>query len=206
MKKFDVKKMVILSSFSAIAAVLYCFLKFNIPIFPSFLEFNFSLIPIIIAIYMYGCFEGIIVALLRFIFKIILVGTHTSYVGELADLLIAIIVIFAVWLPYFLIKDRLGIKKKTFVSIISGVFFWCLGAIIINWFVLVPFYKGVYGIEALIGACSIAIKGINESNFIYYYLLFGVLPFNLILSSIVLGISSIVYFNTYKYFSNIDNS
>lgn len=204
MKKFDVKKMVILSSFSAISVVLYCFLKFNIPIlFPSFLEFNFSMLPIVISVFMFGPIEGVIVGLLRFVFKLLFVGTSTAYVGEIADLLIAVLVCFAIWLPYYLIKDKLSVKKKTLISMLSGICMWSLGAILLNWLVLVPFYKNAFGLDVLIACCKSAISSINDDNFMVYYLFLGVLPFNVILSSVVLFVSGIVHINTYSYFDTI---
>ena len=72
MRGFSIKRLTLVAIMSAISGVLYCFLKFNIPIFPIFLDINFSMIPIIIVAFMLGPIDASIVVLIRFIMKIIM--------------------------------------------------------------------------------------------------------------------------------------
>lgn len=193
MKKNSIKRLTFIAIFSAISGILYVYLKFPLPIFPSFLDVNFSMIPIIICTFMLGPIDGAIVVLIRTIIKILLAGSSTGYVGEFADILIC--------LPTALIAGSIykyaKFKNKTLLSFISVSISWILFAIISNTFINIPFYGNLFGMEMVIGASKDAFKlisfelinNINESNFIIYYILFAVIPFNLMLSLIVIIIT-----------------
>ena len=206
MKKFDVRRIAIDAAFSAISVVLYCFLKFKLPtIFPSFLEFNFSMLPILIILFTFGPADGICASFIRTNGKLIFVGTSTSYVGELADLLIAILVCLIVYLGYIFASKRTESEaKRGIIAALFGIFAWTFSAIILNWIVLVPAYIELFfhGNKApLVGMCDM-IPGINSNNFMPMYLLFAVLPFNLLLSSVVSIVTYLVHLRTYKLFSS----
>lgn len=205
MKKFDVKRMCIDAAFSAIAVVLYCFLKFKIPtLFPSFLEFNFSMLPIIILLFTFGATDGIIAAIIRMIGKLIFVGTGTSYVGELADLLIAILVCLATAGAYQIAGRKIKNEvKRSAIAMGFAVLSWIVSAVILNWIVLVPAYIELFfhGSKApLIGMCK-CIPGINQNNYMPMYLFLGVVPFNFCLSVVICLVTYVLHLRTYKIFS-----
>ncbi len=197
MKKFDVRKVVILSAMSAITIVLYCFLKFPLPIFPKFLEFNFSMLPVLITVFMFGMVEGLMLVLMRFLGKIIISGTSTMYVGELADIILAVIVVLAVSLVYKSLKKKKSPVSASLFALGAGIIGWSIGAMIANWLVIIPAYVHIakYPMAAIIGMSSM-IPGINESNFMMLYLFVGVLPFNICLSTVVSIVTFIVHNRT----------
>lgn len=204
MKKFDVKRMTIGAAFSAIAVVLYCFVGFKMPsVFPSFLEFNPSMLPILILVFTFGTADGIIAAFIRMIGKIIFKGTSTSYVGELADLLLAIIVCLIAHVVYQLVSKKTKSESKRALITLGAISLtWIVAAVILNWLILVPAYIELFfhGSKApLIGMCK-CIKGINSSNYMSYYLMFGVVPFNLCLSVAVCAVTYGVHMATYLVF------
>ena len=100
MKHFSIKRIAFVAIFAAISSLLYCYVKFPLPIFPSFLDVNFSMIPIIIAAFMLGPIDGVIIVLIRFLMKLILVGTGTQYVGEIADLVLGLVTTLGCGLTY----------------------------------------------------------------------------------------------------------
>lgn len=189
----SIKRLTFVSIFSAISGLLYVYIKFPLPIFPSFLDVNLSMIPIIICTFMLGPIDGAVVVLIRTVIKILLAGSSTGYVGEFADILIC--------LPTALISGSIfkysKFKSKTLLSFISVSISWILFAIISNTFINIPFYGNLFGMEMVIGASKDAFKlisfglinNITEANFIYYYILFAVIPFNLMLSLIVIIIT-----------------
>ena len=193
MKKNSIKRLTFIAIFSAISGLLYVYIKFPLPIFPSFLDVNFSMIPIIICTFMLGPIDAGIVVLIRTVLKILLAGSTTGYVGEFADILIC--------LPTALISGSIykytNFKNKTLLSFISVSISWILFAIISNTFINIPFYGNLFGMEMVIGASKDAFKlisfglinNVTEANFIYYYIAFAVIPFNLILSLIVIAIT-----------------
>ena len=151
-EKIEVKKIAILGIFTGFSIVLY-FLKFNLPfIFPSFLEINFSLLPIIIIGFMFGPVEGMTLVLLRAIIKIPF--TSTFCVGELADVLIGIPVVLITSLIYLKIHN----KKGALISLIFGIFVWIISGVFTNYFINVPFFIQLYcdgNVNAFLGALSI---------------------------------------------------
>ena len=188
-EKITSKKIASLGIFTAFSIVLY-FLKFNLPfIFPSFLEINFSLLPIIIVGFMFGPVEGITVVLLRAIIKIPF--TSTFCVGELADALIGIPVVLVSSLIYI----KFHSKKGALISLLFGVFTWVFAAVLANYFINVPFFIQLYcngNVSAFLGALSI-IPGVTEKNYLIKYLFLAVVPFNGLLSILVSTVTFLVY-------------
>lgn len=196
-EKISVKKVAIIGIFTGFSIVLY-FLKFNLPfIFPSFLEINFSLLPIIIIGFMLGPTEGITIVLLRAIIK--MPFTSTFCVGELADVFIGIPVVLVTSLIYL----RKHNKQGALLALTFGMLTWVFAGVLANYFINVPFFVQLYfdgNVSGFIGILSI-IPGINEDNYMIRYLLYAVVPFNVLLSSIV----SVVTFLVYKKISIIFN-
>lgn len=188
-EKITSKKIASLGIFTAFSIVLY-FLKFNLPfIFPSFLEINFSLLPIIIVGFMFGPVEGITVVLLRAIIKIPF--TSTFCVGELADALIGIPVVLVSSLIYI----KFHSKKGALISLLFGIFTWIFAAVLANYFINVPFFIQLYcngNVSAFLGALSI-IPGVTEENYLIKYLFLAVVPFNGLLSVLVSTVTFLVY-------------
>lgn len=188
-EKITSKKIATIGIFTAFSIVLY-FLKFNLPfIFPSFLEINFSLLPIIIIGFMFGPVEGITVVLLRAIIKIPF--TSTFCVGELADVLIGIPVVLVTSLIYL----KMHSKKGALIALLFGIITWIISAVLTNYLINVPFFIQLYcngNVIAFLGALSI-IPGVNEENYIMKYLLLAVVPFNGLLSILVSLITFLVY-------------
>lgn len=193
MRGFSIKRLTLVAIMSAISGVLYCFLKFNIPIFPIFLDINFSMIPIIIVAFMLGPIDASIVVLIRFIMKIIIVGTATAYVGELADILLGVPTAIVCGVIY----NYTSLKHKELFAFISVPLVWIICSILANAFINIPFYSEIYGMDAIIVFSIDALKlisfgkinYIDQTNFMKYYLLYSVIPFNLLLSLIVVGIT-----------------
>ena len=200
MKKVNIKRITFVAVFAAITSVLYCYVKFPLPIFPSFLDVNFSMIPIIIAAFMLGPIDGVIIVVIRFIMKLILVGTGTQYVGEIADLVLGVITTTSCGLVYMFYKG----KFRTLLSFATVIVSWVICSIVLNIFVNIPiyvelFFKGNWNI--LIGMCNDAFNlitfnncpEITQNNFIFYYVILAVIPFNLMLSSLVVTITALVH-------------
>lgn len=199
-----IKRLSFVAAFSAITCVLYIFLKFNLPIFPSFLDINLSMIPVIIAAFMLGPLDAAIILVIRCLIKLPM--SSTGYVGELADLLIGL----ASALPASFIYHKCSFKGKTAVAFISVVVCWVLMGVISNIFINIPWYNKFYfkqdyykdGVsEVLLGMCTDGFRlitfghapTVTNNNFMLYYIVLGVIPFNLFLSLIVVIFTSLVH-------------
>ncbi len=194
-KKNVIKRISFIAVFSAISGILYCFLKFPLPIFPSFLDINFSMIPIIICAFMLGPWDACVCVLLRFVVKIIGPGTGTAYVGELADIFMGLSTAVVSGCVYKYTKWR----GKTPLAFALVIIVWVLTGVLTNVFINIPFYLQFYfdgAWEPLIGMCDSAFKlisfgkaNVTVENFMLLYVFLAVIPFNLLLSCIVVGIT-----------------
>ncbi len=189
-KIITTKMMAVVGVMSAISAVLYLFVKFPLPIFPSFLDIQVSEIPALIVGYAYGPFAGVLVLLIRFIIKLPQSGTFC--VGEIGDLIIGI----ALVIPSSLIYRKYKTFKGAILSFIISAFLATFVAMLANWIILIPCYVYFYfggNFEAVVKICAVAMPKINATNFMPLYLFGAVLPFNLLRYSLVGVITFLIY-------------
>lgn len=193
MRKNKILLITKIAIFTALSTVLY-FIRFPLPPFPSFLEVQFSNLPVIIGGFIMGPIEGVAIVLLRTI--IVLPFSTTQYVGELADLLIGVFVVLIVSFIY----KKVNTKKGGVLSLGIGIIVWTLSAIFSNRVILLPYYMKVYGLSAdnLIDILKVIpwvkiFKTIDSSNYMRVYILACVIPFNIVVSTLVSTITFIVY-------------
>ncbi len=200
MKKNAIKRISFVAIFAAISAILYCYVKFPLPIFPSFLDINFSMIPILICAFMLGPWDACVCVILRCLLKWILPpGTGTQYVGEIADVLNGL----AVVIPAGLIYQKASFKYKTLLSFGVVVIAWVTMAIISNIFINIPWFTQLYfkgDMTPLIGMSNTAFQLISfgrieatQETFMLCYVFLAVIPFNLLLSGIVVLITALIH-------------
>lgn len=190
MKNERIRKITTIGVFGALSLVLY-YLRFPLPIFPSFLQVQFSMLPLIILSFCYGYKSAICALLVKTIIAAAISFGESYAIGEAADLIIGVSVLFCVAKVY----EKGKTKKNGLIALLLGIATWVVVAMIINYFVLIPIYISLYfkgDVQTFVGACSI-IPGINENNYRLMYVLLASLPFNLILSSFVSLITFLVY-------------
>ena len=192
-KKVNIREMTVIGIFGALSIVLYYFAKFNLPFFPPWLDIQFSDVPALLVSFMYGPVSGSLVILLRFICK--LPGTSTMGVGELADLLIGISLCITVGLIY---KHNRKFKGAI-LAMAFGMLVATTIAVLANWLILIPAYKGIAGFNQamLTGMIDAIISGgkgvVTDNNFMAYYLFTGVIPFNIFRYILVFIVTLLVY-------------
>ena len=192
LRKMNIRQMTVIGIFSALSIVLYYTAKFNIAIFPSWLDIQFSDVPALLVTYMYGPISGALVIVVRFFCK--LPGTSTVGVGELADLLIGLALVLVAGLFYKKHRTLKGALLATTFGMLAGTFV----GVVANWLILIPAYKGIAGFPqaALTGTMDALFGGnglVTDSNFMVYYLFVSVLPFNLVRYVLVFIITFILY-------------
>ena len=187
-----IKKLVLTALFSAMSVLLYLFPKFSLPIFPSFLEMNFSMLPLMILGFSCGAMYGGLGVLLRYVSNLIIEGSITAGVGEIMDLMLGAAIVIPASLIYRYIKMKE--PKKTLISLVIGLSCWIVFGALLNIFYAIPLYLKLYfgdNVNALVGALHI-IPGINASNYMAKYIIFAVIPFNLILGFVVMSVTFLV--------------
>jgi len=191
------KKCIITALMAAISIVLYVVgPKFPIPaLFPSFLSVNFSMVPIFIALMVMGWKSGLSIVLIRFIFGLI-TGTHTCGIGETADLIIGLFLV-----GFTVLGKIIFGKKGHYIPAFSfSILGWIIGGFVSNAFAL-PMYINVMGFtkETFSNMLSSIHPNCTPDNYLFYYFICAILPFNALLSSVVVSITYGVWISLHKY-------
>lgn len=197
-KVFTTKNITRIAVFSAVAFVLYMFIKFPLPgVFPEFLDFQISDMPALLAGYMMGPIAGCLVVAIKCLLK--LPFSSTAGVGELGDFLLGI----AFVLTASLIYRNHRTKKGAIVSLAIGSAACTAVSLAVNAFILIPFYSTAFGIEAVVGMLSKLFKDVTEDTIMNYYLPLSVLPFNLLRCLLSSVITFLVYKKLSRFFDRI---
>lgn len=172
MKNTRVQKMVAVAMFAAIGLVLQ---YFAFPIMPAFgfLKIDFSDIPVLISMFLFGPLAGVVTAFLRSILHLVTTGfSPDNLVGDTASFLATSI--FTLPIFYFFRKKKNEGRNK-FAGVISGTLAMTLFMSVANYFVITPLYLMFLGLNAN------QMLGMPLTN----YVLIGIVPFNLIKGFIV---------------------
>ena len=182
--------------FAAISIVLYTvpFLKFSLPIFPSFLEIHLDEIPAFMAGFAYGPLSAFLVILIKTLVKLPI--SSTACVGELADFIYSV----AFVVPAAIIYKKKRTLKGAFISMLIATVVQLVVASFITTFVMLDIYGSLFHLsrEAILGMCKAVnplFKSIDNtgSDFLFSFLLMVALPFNAIKDVIVFLITFLLY-------------
>ena len=190
----NTRKIAACGIFGALATILYVvpFFKFPLPfLFPSFLEFNFSDIPTLIAGFTYGPVVAFFVHLVKILIKLPM--STTACVGELADFIIGLSFVLPAVIYYKKDKSKKGALIGLTLSLIIATSASCF----INRYITIPFFANAFGLDSVLAMAQAANSNINDIN--WSLVLWGVLPFNFLKNIIVCALSFILY----KKISNI---
>ena len=85
--RVNVRKMAQVAMLGAIAVVLMLF-EIPLPFAPSFYEIDFSEVPVLVGCFTMGPLAGVAIELVKILLNLVINGTATAGVGELANFLI----------------------------------------------------------------------------------------------------------------------
>jgi riboflavin transporter FmnP len=196
--KLSVSKIVQIALLSALAVVFYYIPKFPLPFFPGMLKVQFSMLPTILGGFLLGPVAGIIIVVIKFLFKVL--STQSAAIGEIMDLIIGISVVLVTSLIYNTKRN----KKSALFALGVGIITWVVVGVVLNGVMALPVYSKLYGINAILGMMKM-IPGVTEENYVMKYLLFGCLPFNLMLSIVVSVVTFFVYDKLGYLFNKMDS-
>ena len=187
-KVFTTKNLVLMAMFSALAAVLMLW-EFPIPfIAPNFYEIDLSEIPILVGSFIMGPVSGVIMEAIKIILKLLIKGTSTAYVGDFANFCIGVCLV----VPASIIYQKHKTKKNAFIGMLVGTLFMAVAGVVLNYFVMIPFYVKAFGmpLEAIIGAgAKIQPLVTNKLSFT----IVCVAPFNIVKGIIVSLVTALIY-------------
>ena len=201
MKKiFATKNLVLMAIFSALAAVLML-LEFPLPfIAPSFYEIDLSEIPVLIGSFIMGPVAGVIIEAVKILLTLLIRGTDTAYVGELANFIIGCCFI----VPAGVIYKKNKTKKSALIGIATGTMLMAVTGVVINYAILIPFYVKAFGMPLdLILDMGAKINPLISNK--WTFVLICVAPFNIVKGIIDSLITALVYKRISTFIKGIGN-
>lgn len=189
----NVRNMVTIAMLGAVSMVLYIF-DFPLWFAPSFYKIDFSEIPVMIGSFALGPAAGALIELVKCLLKLVVKGTNTAFVGDIANYLMGC----ALVVPAGLFYRRKKSKKNAMIGMAVGTLTLVVVGCILNAYVLLPTYSKAFGmpVDALIEMGSAVNPGIKD---IFSFVLLAVAPFNVLKGIIVSAVTLVLY----KYVSPI---
>ena len=182
MKNEKTRTMVEVAMLSAIAVVLMLF-EFPLPfIAPPFYELDFSEVPILIGAFALGPVAGIAIEAIKILLNLVINGTITAGVGELANFIMGV----AFVLPASLIYKHKKTKKNAIIGLVAGGVIMTVAACFINVLVLLP----AYGKEDFVQMAAAIHSSIDSLT---GFALLCVAPFNILKAVLVSVLTILLY-------------
>lgn len=163
-------KFIKIALLSAIAVVIMLFEIPLIPLFP-WLKMDLSELPVIIGAFAFGPISGVVIEGVKILLNLLLTGTQTGFVGELANFIIGVSFV----VPAAMIYHRNKSKKSAIIGMIVGGLFMEVAGILANVYLLLP----VFGMAGKID--------------IGQYVVMGLIPFNGLKAVLIAVVTMLVY-------------
>jgi len=177
------KKLVVTALMAAISAVLM-HLEFSIPIFPSFLRFDFSNLPALIVAFGLGPVWGMAVVLIKDLVH--LLSTYSGGIGEFADFMASACLV----LPAGLFYRKNRTRGSALLGMGVGMLLSAAVSAVLNYYVLIPFYEQFMPLEEIIAASAQVIPAIDS---LMDVILLGIVPFNLFKCFVLSAVTALLY-------------
>ncbi len=190
---FSARHLAIIGVFSAIAFVLMLF-EFPLPFAPGFYKLDFSDIPALIGGFAAGPLVGVMIEFIKMLLNIILQGTTTGFVGEIANFVVGAALVIPATVIYRFKKTR----KMALISCLAGTICITIVGATLNAFFLLPAYAVLFGsgVDSFIAAGTAINPAVTN---LFTFCALCVAPFNLVKGVI----DSVITFLVYKQLSPI---
>ena len=182
------RRVSIIGMCSAIAMVLYM-LDFPVPFLaPPFYKLDFSEIPVLICGFFLGPSAGVICLALKVLLKLLLQGTTTAFVGDLANFVVGTTLVLPAVVIYHLNKS----KKSALVGLVTGTVSMAALGSLFNAVYLIPEFSRLFELplEAIIAMGAQIHPSIHSVNRLA---LMCVVPLNLLKGAAVSILSMLLY-------------
>lgn len=192
-QRSGVKTVVQVGMLAALALILM-FFEIPLPFAPSFYEIDFSEVPVLIGCFTMGPLAGTAVELVKILLALVLKGTTTAGVGEIANFLIGC----ALCVPAGIIYKRNRTRKSALLGMTAGTILMTVIGCVINAYVLLPVYSAAFGmpLEALVDMGTAVNSHITSLS---TFVVLAVAPFNLLKGIL----ASLIVFLIYKKISPV---
>ncbi len=188
MRNCKVRYMVQVAMLAAVAVILMMF-EIPLPFAPAFYKIDLSEVPVLIGCFAMGPLAGVIIEFLKIILHLLIYGTTTAFVGDIANFVIGC----AFVLPAAWIYVRIHTRRGAIIGMVTGTVCLIVIGCFVNAYVLLPAYAAAFdmpldSIVAMGTAINSSINGVTT------FVILCVAPFNLVKGVVV----SLIVFFLYK--------
>lgn len=182
------KKLTFIGILAAMAWII-SFFSFPLLYWAPFLKVDFSDIPILLGMYVYGPLSGIGIAAIRSLLSYVASGGEAGFpIGDTTAFIATIVYTLPVY--YFIKNNKLSRKKVVLTSGLATISL-TLTMTVLNWLVIAPLYMRVMGFS---------VGPIRE------YLAVSVIPFNLAKGALVSFIFFTLFYQLRSYLDGVRNN
>ena len=155
---------------------------------PEFYKLDFSELPVLICSFYLGPVAGVLTEVVKILVKLLLRGSATAGVGELANFAVGC----ALVLPASMIYHRKKSKRSALVGLICGTLFMTVFGSLFNAVYLLPAFAEMFHmpLEALV-EMGTAVNG--SINNVTTFVLFAVAPLNLLKGTVLSVLTMLLY-------------
>lgn len=138
--------------FGALAMILHIFDFPVVFLAPGFYKLDFSEIPVMIGAFYLGPVGGVIIELVKILLKLVVKGTSTAFVGDLANFVVGCSFAVPAAIVYHLHKTR----KMALTGLATGTIVMTVFGSLFNALYLIPAFSSLYGmpLDAIVGMGS----------------------------------------------------
>lgn len=181
------RKIAMIGLFSALAVILHV-MDFPVPFAPPFYKLDFSEIPALLGTFAFGPVAGVMIEFCKILLKLLVKGTSTAFVGDLANFVVGCSFILPASIIYIFKKT----KKRAIVSCIVGTLVITAFGTSFNAVYLLPAFSKLYGMpmEAIIGMGAEIHKNITG---VVSFVVMCVAPMNLLKGAVASFVTMLIY-------------
>ena len=185
--RLGVKALVQIGMLSAIAIILMMF-EIPLPFAPTFYKIDLSEVPVLVGCFTMGPMAGVLVELVKILLNLVMTGTQTAGVGEIANFIIGC----SFCVPAGLIYRKNRTRKSALIGMATGTILMTVLGCFVNAYVLLPAYGAAFGmpVSKLVGLGTAVNPHITSLS---TFVIFAVAPFNLIKGVAVSAIVFVIY-------------
>lgn len=186
-QKIDILRICVIGLFSALATILML-LEIPFPLAPDFYKIDMSELPVLITAFAYGPVAGVLVEFIKIVLKVLIKGTSTAFVGELANFSVGCSLVLPASIVYLFRKKKSG----AIIGCVIGTICMTIFGTGFNAVYLLPKFAELFHtkLEYLIAAGTEINKNITD---VVSFVFFAVAPLNLVKGSVVSAITIVVY-------------
>lgn len=183
----NTRKVAMIGLFSALAVILHV-MDFPVPFAPPFYKLDFSEIPALLGTFAFGPVAGVMIEFCKILLKLLVKGTSTAFVGDLANFVIGCSFILPASLIYLFKKT----KSRAIVGCVSGTLIMTVFGTAFNAIYLLPAFSKLYGmpLDSIIAMGAEINGGVTG---LVSFVCLCVAPMNLLKGTVAFLVTMLIY-------------